>query len=391
MVKDDMAQAASEATATLKREIGSRETLFRVAAAFLSQDDRPFDETMADCARLVADTADIDIFSLWRNVGGPGDTAASQVYLWDRRMGGAAPVADAPECIPHYELGLLPGGHSGEDCKAGIVPGVAVMKKYGIKSALAAPIFISNAPWGFLLFADCRSVRCFDRVTVEMMRSAGLVFANNLIRSEMARELAETDELRRAAFDSSPIGQITLDGELKIIDCNNTALKIFGVTKETFKNDFFSLSPKVQQDGSNSKTKATEAMLRALHGEKVVLEWMHCTPSGDPIPCEITLAPLRYKNKNSVLAYIYDLRNLKRMEEAVTIAEGNIQTITDASPISFILFDSEMRPIDCNDTTLAIFGCYDKQSFLDDYFVKVISEKWVSHHRLLLKIQMKLT
>jgi diguanylate cyclase (GGDEF)-like protein len=104
------------------------------------------------------------------------------------------------------------------------------------------------------------------------------------------------------------------DDQYNFIDCNEEMVAMYGVTKEYYLTHFHDLSPNYQPDGSKSRDKVRDIMERSLNGEKVVMEWMHCTPAGDPIPCEITLTRVMYKGKYIGLGYVYDLRNVKDME-----------------------------------------------------------------------------
>jgi diguanylate cyclase (GGDEF)-like protein len=143
---------------------------------------------------------------------------------------------------------------------------------------------------------------------------------------------------------------------------------MYGITKEYFHSHFHELSPERQPDGSISRDKQLEIMKQTLNGEKVILEWMHCTPTGTPIPCEITLARTKQGETYIGLVYVYDLRRVKHMEMALSEAEELTRNVMDASPIAYILFDKNYNPLDCNNAALLIFECPDKQYFLDHYW-----------------------
>jgi PAS domain S-box-containing protein len=56
------------------------------------------------------------------------------------------------------------------------------------------------------------------------------------------------------------------------------------------------------------------------------------------------------------MGYQYDLRNIKKMEKEIADAEKLTRAILDASPICFIIFDENLRAIDCNEAALNTFG-----------------------------------
>jgi diguanylate cyclase (GGDEF)-like protein len=54
---------------------------------------------------------------------------------------------------------------------------------------------------------------------------------------------------------------------------------------------------------------------------------MHCSPSGDPIPCEITMTRTHHRGKCIGLAYVNDLRNTKRLEKTIKRLETEADKI----------------------------------------------------------------
>jgi len=140
---------------------------------------------------------------------------------------------------------------------------------------------------------------------------------NTVIRAEMEREIKDENEIGRVMFDTAPIGMTICDADFNFIDCNQAALDMLGVTKQYYFDNFNNLSPEYQPDGSKSTDKSRENFNRALNGERLVAEWTYCSPSGEVIPTEITLTRAMYKDKYIALGYVYDLRNIKRMEARI--------------------------------------------------------------------------
>jgi diguanylate cyclase (GGDEF)-like protein/PAS domain S-box-containing protein len=371
VIRDGMTQSTKKTNEALKQNVSVKEALFKLATLFLSQGEKTFDEKMADAIGMIADLAAIDRFSLWRNSDGPGGLCASQIYRWDSLLGGTVPgraeLANIPYALLDPKLESLFAENDMINGPASLGIGAAMMQKFGILSALVAPVYINNSLWGFVLFADTKCERRFDSNQAEMMRSAGAIFADNLIRREIEKEADEALDLYTTLFNASPMGLALIGESQKFFDCNETLLKMFGITKQHYINHFHKLSPECQPDGIKSADKMQAMVNHALGGEKVVAEWMHCTPDGELIPCEVSLVPARQKDKCIALGYVYDLRNIKKMEVALSESASQLHAITETSPISYILFDEDLHPIDCNEATLAIFACSDKRHFLDHY------------------------
>jgi PAS domain S-box-containing protein len=188
------------------------------------------------------------------------------------------------------------------------------------------------------------------------------------MREEMRLEIAEQNKLNRTMFSTAPVGFVMYDEDYNIIECNEHMAAMCGVTTKYFIEHFNDLSPEYQLDGSKSSGKAHEMMRRAFSGEIVINEWVHRTCSGEPVPCEVTALRIKNKDKFIGLAYLYDLRNIKKLEQSVVEAEGRIKLILDATPLSCDLWDRNIKIFDCNDAAVKLFGAKNKQDYIDNFF-----------------------
>lgn len=143
--------------------------------------------------------------------------------------------------------------------------------------------------------------------------------------------IGEADELYHTMFDTAPVGLTIIDENYNIIDCNETVLAIYGVSKEYYINQFYSLSPEHQPDGKKSSEKMRELIERTLSGETIKMEWMHCTPEGEPLPCEITLARANYKGRPVGFGYMYDLRHYKILMDNIHWLEKEVDKMLYAN------------------------------------------------------------
>jgi signal transduction histidine kinase/CheY-like chemotaxis protein/HPt (histidine-containing phosphotransfer) domain-containing protein len=125
---------------------------------------------------------------------------------------------------------------------------------------------------------------------------------------------AASDERIQLMSDNNPIGMSFWDGNLHIIDCNKTILEMFGLSsKKEYFEMFDLLSPERQPDGSISKIKGFEFLRETLETGFTRFEWLHQKPDGEPIPCEMTLIRTKYKKDFTIMAYVRDLREQKRI------------------------------------------------------------------------------
>jgi diguanylate cyclase (GGDEF)-like protein len=288
-------------------------------------------DMMTSGVRPIADMADIGRMVLFRNYMTPGGLTMSQVYRWDRNSGGSTELnplySDIPyaRLMPNWET-YLKDGHS-VNSPVRLLPETeaAILHSSGIVSVAAIPIFMNNNFWGFAIFGDIHNERCFEDDIIEMMRSAAFLFANAFIRADMERETAEKNEFTRVIFEASPIGLTMFDENLNMFDCNNAVLNMFGTTKQCYLEQFLEFSPEYQPDGRKTIDALIDDMGRALSGETLVIEWLHNTLAGEPVPCEITLTHAKYNGKHIGMTYIYDLRNIKNLEKNIK----RLETVAD--------------------------------------------------------------
>ena len=317
IIREEMARKAEEAVEAFKNRERMMEMLVKTATVFLSRSESLTDNMMTMGVGLIADMVNVNKFSVWRNSTMPDGLCASQIYRWERNTGTTPPLPSLQN-VPYsrFALHMEEAFEQNEslNCRVSLLPEDSIMRQHGVKSAFITPIFTGSIPWGFAIFADSRSEHHFDDNSTDMMRSAAFLVANTVIRTEMEREIHDEYELNRVMFDSAPIGLTICDENFNFISCNQTALDMLGVTEEHYLVHFYDLSPEYQPDGSKSHDKARENFARALSGERMILEWMHCSPAGELVPTELTLTRAMYKGKYIALGYIYDLRNIKSME-----------------------------------------------------------------------------
>jgi PAS domain S-box-containing protein len=126
------------------------------------------------------------------------------------------------------------------------------------------------------------------------------------------------DEKRiKMMLDSTPMICILHDENSKVIDCNKEALNIFGVCeKADFIWRFYSFFPEFQPDGSRSLDKV-DRITRKLFEDGAIdsFEWMFLTADGSPLPVEVTLVRIQWKDTYHYMSYSRDLREIKANEQ----------------------------------------------------------------------------
>ena len=357
---------------SLERSKKMADTLNRMSVIFLSNTVETFDKMMTVGMGLIADMADLDRLNVWRNYSAPDGLYATQIYRWDRESGGTTPpVAELAgmsysKFAPRWEKVLSGGGAINSPVR--LIPEGHLLSARGAVSVLITPIFLKGNFWGFVIFSDHRNERYFDDESAEFMRSAAFLSANAIIRAEMDQEIIQAHKFNQAIIRAAPFGLTIFDENSRVIDCNEEILKIFGTSKQHYINNFLEFLPEHQPDGKKTIDKINSIMKRVMTtGETIIIDWLHHNSEGEPVPCELTITSIEHENKYTVVAFVYDLRNIRKMEKEILKAARINQAILDNLPVGMALFDGTPRVINCNDKLVEMFGTT-KQHLLDRYY-----------------------
>jgi len=176
------------------------------------------------------------------------------------------------------------------------------------------------------------------------------------IKALMSRE-RETLEMTQKFLDSAPYIIVIWDDTHKISDCNLAAPRLFGMqNKEAFMDRYHELSPVFQPCGTYSIEKMRGHISHALNHGFARYEWTHRRPdTGEAIPVEVSLVHLKRGDRDIVVGYSTDLREIKgamtRMHEANEIS----RLLMDALPQACYLLDTTYNPISFNQAAIELF------------------------------------
>ncbi len=188
--------------------------LNRAAIILLTQSEEGFAEAMSDGVGHIASLSHIDRVSVSRNIVKPDGLYASQVYRWSREAGSAInPLAELnansyDRHIPRWKDVLASG-----ECINGpvrLMPEAEALKHFGCSSVLAIPVFSRGSFWGFVLFEDLKNEREYSETEVDILRSAGFMLANAIMRYE---ESSQIEYQNRLLYTVSQISVMLIQSE----------------------------------------------------------------------------------------------------------------------------------------------------------------------------------
>ena len=142
-------------------------------------------------------------------------------------------------------------------------------------------------------------------------------------------------ERARVMLDAVPFACFIGNGINGILDCNKEAVRLFKLKdKQEFIDRFESdLSPKYQNDGRSSVEAIAHYGMKALEEGKCVFEWTHQLVDGTLIPAVVTLERVVYHKKNSIMAFIRDMREYTQMTNEIARQNKLLETVNMMSTI----------------------------------------------------------
>lgn len=187
-------------------------------------------------------------------------------------------------------------------------------------------------------------------------------------QKKMIAELRESDERMRTMLDAAPLCCNFRDENLRIIDCNTTALELYGFKdKQEYLARWFELSPEFQPDGRRSKDAASQWVKHASDTGYAQFEWLHQKLDGTLIPAEITLVQVKWQDKKTLVGYTRDLRAEKKMIAELREADERTRIMLNAAPWGCSFRDEHLHILDCNPAVLKLFGLKDQQEYSERF------------------------
>jgi PAS domain S-box-containing protein len=176
---------------------------------------------------------------------------------------------------------------------------------------------------------------------------------------------SEADKRAKLMLDSAPMAVQFWDKEFNLLDCNEEAVRLFGMSsKAEYLSRFHELYPEFQPDGESSIEKLKQYIHAAFKTGYQRLEWENLLLSKEPLPTELTLVRTPWKDETRLVVYINDLRRIKAKESVMQEAEERIRLLLNGLPIACLLFDETGNLIDCNDAALKMSRISKKENYI---------------------------
>jgi Signal transduction histidine kinase len=181
-----------------------------VAARLISAEAEEFSKSVEESIALLGRSIGVERVVVWKNNELDGALYCTQIHEWCE---GAEIQHGKPhtvniryaEIVPTWESTLRRGECVNAIAKDLLPMEQEQMKRQGIVSVLAVPLFVRDTFWGFVGFDDCTNERVFSKMEETTLSSGAMLIAAALFRNEITNNLiaAREDALSSARAKSA--------------------------------------------------------------------------------------------------------------------------------------------------------------------------------------------
>ncbi|MCL2874138.1 MAG: ATP-binding protein [Defluviitaleaceae bacterium] len=211
-----------------------------------------------------------------------------------------------------------------------------------------------------------------DESLVKMeMTFMRILHKNDYVVIEYCRDITEqsqAEELNKQFLNAAPFAIILLDENFYFVSCNHQAVEMTGYSNiEDLTEHLFKLMPEYQPDGMSSQKIIDDFAAQAMEHGIACREFIWIRADGQQVPTEVTWARIKQGGKFMIALYISDLRSTKASIEKEKKANEITQLLLDTSPALVEIWDSDFNFVECNQRTLDMFDCKNKEEYIQKY------------------------
>ena len=196
----------------------------------------------------------------------------------------------------------------------------------GLEAVFLMPLMIEDEIYGALTLASQRAHEWTDHVEAELRVLGALIarahwgVSNRAMRVESeyvaAEQIRSSEAMLSFLMESINDAVFAIDDNYTIVDCNPTALRLLGVTREAVIGETpWKFSPLRQPDGVLSKDKAKSLIDDAFAGHVGPFEWVHRAADGTELIMVISLTAIETRDGIRVFGILYDTTELKQANQ----------------------------------------------------------------------------
>ncbi len=300
-----------------------------------SQPQDDFSSLIESCLRLLGESINKSRVYIWKDrTAEDGVTYCTQIYEWVRDV---RPIQDDKQYaeIPYQDLPSFADAIDHDRCLNSLIRDLSkseqqILGSQGIKTILIAPIAINGNRWGFIGIDNCEDEALFSSIEENMLMMSGSMIATTIEKMDTEARLREMEARTQIMLNATPLCCNLWTTDFENMSCNDEAVRLFDLSsQQEYLDRFNELSPEYQPCGTRSDILAAQYISKAFQEGYCRFEWLHKKLDGTPIPAEITLVRIKYRDSFIVAGYTRDLREFKAMLAELQSKEDDLRTARD--------------------------------------------------------------
>jgi len=173
-----------------------------------------------------------------------------------------------------------------------------------------------------------------------------------------SKEREEKLKINQFAIDYTSIEVFWINSEGKFEYVNKAACKNLGYTY----NELTEMSvPDIDPDHNIPRYK--ETWYKMKENESFSFETRHESKNGRVYPVSVSINYLNYRGKELNIAFAIDVSEQKKAKEKLKYSEEKYRSLFENAPYSIFLIDMEGKILDCNQSSIDLFG-YSKHEII---------------------------
>lgn len=155
------------------------------------------------------------------------------------------------------------------------------------------------------------------------------ILENSQLIKYQNSEILNREKKYEVLFQSSN-DAIMLIRDMKLVDCNEKALQLFGYSrKELLGSNPLMLSPEIQPDGETSLSKAEFFGKEVAKGEPQFFEWLHSKKNGEEFTAFLSLKLVKLEGSRFVQVVIRDITHRKKIEKELLDHQDHLEQLVE--------------------------------------------------------------
>ena len=222
----------------------------------------------------------------------------------------------------------------------------AFLRDNRLQSVMLVPIITKETGWGCIKLFYEELERSFSTSCANAVSSVAKLLASGILWHESTELLTESSETTRSILDSNPFNSIMFDEWGNILDCNLGARKFLQLDDSADINEQFyttlnRMIPEIQPNGRKSTT--IEDRLKIAFEEGFCEFETKLVRQGTPVYSNIIMKRVVYRNKNSVVTYMFDLTAEKEIQNALRYHDNLLEALGNVANLLLAAYAKDLN------------------------------------------------